>query len=293
MKNINFKKLIVWYCIAIFFFCQYPAVILMAKNTSDDRKAEEAEDFIKELYEAESNRDVGWIRERLEEDAVEDWATSLGRLYFDDLGFQKYDHVEVTAYPTSDKDYFVAYVAYDMVIEWNGELLSLPGFVTMLVKQNRNSQWSIPSGNALTDDLVEEVRQQSSSDEIVEIYNAVSIEYNDTLTGTPELSDWLTEINHQIYHWIGSWLALEACREKGAWDYLFGEEDGLLTTSWNKEADNIYTVQKGDCLWNIAERELGDGMYWIKLYEVNQDVIGENPDLLWVGIELDLAYEKD
>lgn len=288
MKNINLNKLIAWCFIAIFFFCQYPAISLMAKNTSDDRKAAEAEDFIKELYEAESNRNVSWIRERLEDDAVEDWATNLGRLYFDDLGFQKYDNVEVIAYPTSNEDYFVAYVAYDMVIEWNGETLSLPGFVTMLVKQSGNSQWFIPPGNDLSKELTEEIRRLSTSDEIVDMYNAVSIEYNDTLTGKPELSNWLAEINDQIYHWIGSWLSLEICREKGAWDYLFGAEDGLLASPWNGESDNIYIVQKGDCLWSIAERELGDGMYWVNLYEANQDVIGEDPDLLWVGLELDI-----
>lgn len=74
------------------------------------------------------------------------------------------------------------------------------------------------------------------------------------------------------------------------WDYLFGEENGILTASFNEEEDNIYIVQEGDCLWNIAEREFGDGMYWVKLYEVNRDVIGENPDLLWAGTELELLY---
>ena len=293
MKNLNWKKPIVWFCIIIILFCQYPALNLMAKNTSDDQKTTEAENFIKALYEAESNRDVGWIRERLEDDAVEDWATRLGTLYFEELGFQKYDNVEVIAYPILDEGYFAAYVAYDMVIDWNGENLSLPGFVTLLIKQSGNSQWQIASGNDLSNELTEEIRQLGSSDEIVDMSTAISIEYNDTLIDTPELSDWLSEINYQIYRWIGSWLALEICQEKGAWDYLFGEEDGLLTTSWNEESDHIYIVQKGDCLWNIAEQELGDGMYWVKLYEANRDVIGENPDLLWVGIELDLGNNGD
>lgn len=293
MKNTNWKKLTAWFCIAIVLFCQYPAVNLMAKNTSDDQKTTEAENFIKELYEAESNRNVGWIRERLEEDAVEDWALTLGKLYFDDLGFQKYENVQVKAYPTSDEDYYVAYTAYDMVIEWNGEIILLPGFVTLLIKQSGNSQWKIASGDDLSHDLLEEIRQLSSSDDIVDMSNAVSIEYNDILTGTLELSYWITDVNDQIVKYIGSCLATEACQEKGIWDYLFGEEGGLLTASWNEEADNTYIVQKGDCLWNIAERELGDGMCWVKLYEVNRDVIGEDPDLLWVGIELDLTHREE
>ena len=49
-----------------------------------------------------------------------------------------------------------------------------------------------------------------------------------------------------------------------------------------------YIVKKGDCLWDIAEEQLGDGMLWSGLYERNQDVIGDNPDLLYVGITLQL-----
>ena len=52
--------------------------------------------------------------------------------------------------------------------------------------------------------------------------------------------------------------------------------------------EESYFVKKGDCLWSIAEQELGDGMYWTDIYEANRAVIGENPDLLYVGISLDL-----
>lgn len=290
MRNTYLKKTIILCCTAIFLFCQYPAVNLMAKNTSNAQGMAEAEDFIRELYEAESNRDVNWIREKLEDDAVEDWAIKLGKIYFDDFCFQRYDNIQVKAYPTSDKDYFAAYAAYDMVIEWNGETLALPGFIGLIIKKSGSSEWHITSGNDLSDALEEEIRQLSFSDEIVDMYNTISIEYNDMLAGTPELSYWINDMNDRIYHWVGSWLSSETCREKGAWDYLFGEEDGLLTASLNEEKNDIYIVQKGDCLWSIAERELGDGMYWVRLYEANRDVIGENPDLLWVGTELDLAF---
>lgn len=291
MKNISLKKPIAWCCIAICLFCQYPTVGLMAKNTSDSLKAAEVEDYIKELYEAQSNRDINWIRERLEDDALEDWAINLSKIYYDDLGFQKYENIQVKAYPVSDEDYFVAYTAYDMVIDWDGETLSLPGFITMLVKQNGNSQWRIASPDNLPDELADEIRKQSLSDEIVDMYNAITKEYNDILVSTPELPYWLDDVNSQIVHWVGSWLASEAYREKGAWDYLFGEEDGLLTTSPDVRKDNSYIVQKGDCLWSIAQRELGDGKHWGKLYEANRDVIGENPDLLWIGIELNLEAD--
>lgn len=158
----------------------------------------------------------------------------------------------------------------------------------MIVKQTGNSQWHITSGDDLTDEIEDEIYQLNFLDELADMHNDISSEYNNILASTPELPYWLDEVNSQIVQWVGSWLASDAYREKGAWDYLFGEEDGLLTASLNGKKDDIYIVQKGDCLWNIAERELGDGMYWVKLYEANRDAIGEDPDLLWIGIELDL-----
>ena len=53
--------------------------------------------------------------------------------------------------------------------------------------------------------------------------------------------------------------------------------------------DGTYTVQGGDTLWAIAESFLGDGTQWSSLYELNQDTIGGNPDLIQPGMVLVLA----
>ena len=67
---------------------------------------------------------------------------------------------------------------------------------------------------------------------------------------------------------------------------LFRSEEDQDKKSGIKKGS--YVVQKGDCLWDIAEEQLGDGMHWSGLYEQNKDLIGENPDLLYVGITLQL-----
>lgn len=51
------------------------------------------------------------------------------------------------------------------------------------------------------------------------------------------------------------------------------------------EYDTV-TVVQGDNLWNIAKRELGEGMAWTRIYDLNREVIGENPDLIHPGMEL-------
>jgi nucleoid-associated protein YgaU len=40
-----------------------------------------------------------------------------------------------------------------------------------------------------------------------------------------------------------------------------------------------YRVRRGDTLWRIAERELGDGMKWKPLYEANRDLLVKPSDL--------------
>jgi len=41
-----------------------------------------------------------------------------------------------------------------------------------------------------------------------------------------------------------------------------------------------YTVQKGDCLWNIAKKFYGNGSKYTKIYEANKDKI-RNPNLIY------------
>lgn len=46
---------------------------------------------------------------------------------------------------------------------------------------------------------------------------------------------------------------------------------------------DLYTVVQGGCLWNIAKARYGSGIDYIKIYEANRDVIGDNPDLIYPG----------
>lgn len=46
---------------------------------------------------------------------------------------------------------------------------------------------------------------------------------------------------------------------------------------------DLYTVVQDDCLWNIAKARYGSGIDYIKIYEANRDVIGDNPDLIYPG----------
>jgi len=61
--------------------------------------------------------------------------------------------------------------------------------------------------------------------------------------------------------------------------------DGAEVAEAPLEPQN-YSVVKGDNLWNIAKAHLGDGARWQEIYNLNSDVIGQNPDLIYAGTDL-------
>ena len=43
-----------------------------------------------------------------------------------------------------------------------------------------------------------------------------------------------------------------------------------------------YTVEAGDCLWNIAYEVYGTGTRWTVIYEANRDII-RDPGMIYIG----------
>lgn len=64
------------------------------------------------------------------------------------------------------------------------------------------------------------------------------------------------------------------------------QEPPRETTSAPKAAN--YTVKSGDCLWNIAKKQLGDGSRWKEIYELNKDKI-KNPNLIYPNQTLTMS----
>lgn len=50
----------------------------------------------------------------------------------------------------------------------------------------------------------------------------------------------------------------------------------------NTTQPTTYTVKKGDCLWNIAKKFLGNGALYTQIYNLNKNII-KNPNLIYVG----------
>lgn len=65
-------------------------------------------------------------------------------------------------------------------------------------------------------------------------------------------------------------------------------EDGL-DTAQEEQAEDRYTVQEGETLWSIAEKEYNDGYAWSEIAEANTLT---NPDNLEAGTELVLPERE-
>ena len=50
-----------------------------------------------------------------------------------------------------------------------------------------------------------------------------------------------------------------------------------------EKAERSYTIKSGDNLSDIAQEQLGDANRWNEIYELNKDVIGDNPDMIHAG----------
>ena len=57
-----------------------------------------------------------------------------------------------------------------------------------------------------------------------------------------------------------------------------------------KVSTKDYVIKKGDTLWNIADKELGDGKLWKNIYRLNKSKI-KDPNKLRSGIKIVIPVE--
>lgn len=80
---------------------------------------------------------------------------------------------------------------------------------------------------------------------------------------------------------------LKQYREYGTKTFTISNQsmtaDGQRAPSADQpQTGRTYTVQKGDCLWKIAQQYYGKGSDWAKIYDANSDQIS-NPNLIYPG----------
>lgn len=254
------------------------------KSETDDTEREIAT-FVTDYYKAESPEGIESLADYVDDPESRSFQIDLLRLRETmKHGVKGWENIKVLVCPMSDGKHWVVSASGDMIVEEFD--VGIPGLRVLLIGRDEKGELKISSyaydPEMESEAFLKEMRELSLSDEIVEHSNEIAAAYNDLVAERPDVMEWILETSETVDREVGEALAREEALLAKADS---GEENREEKSGGRKES---YTVQKGDCLWDIAEKQLGDGMRWSGLYEQNKDVIGENPDLLYVGITLQL-----
>lgn len=266
------------------------AVVCYAKTDTDKEKVEE---FVTAYYEAHTAEGIETLP-----DYVEDAESTAGEMIAEEmlvlevclgLGVEKYDNLDVIAYPLSDGISWLAVVSYELIVEDFD--IGIPGLISLMVRKQEDGTFKIwdeyldNMDDTEREKLEEEIWEIRLSDEIYDKTIDVYSRYNTIISENSDILEWVLNLQDEI---------TQAYVEQMEDSYEpKTEADPGIETEAETETIETYIVREGDCLWSIAEAELGDGIYWSSIYEANRELIGDDPNLIYVGWELEIDVNVD
>ncbi len=261
-------------CILVIFSCLGGRAVIRSEAKTGVTEKEVVE-FVTAYYEANSPQGIDTLADYVADPESLDFQASLITLQVAfEHGFTGLENISVIVYPMSDGEHWVVPVSSEWAIQ--GFDVRLPGLKAELVGRNPKGELQIETYNndAEWDEaLIKEMRELCLSDEVIDMNTEIAVKYNEIVADNLDIAEWLLDTGKEVDK-----VKAEAVNHD--------REDADKENSAGK--GKRYTVKKGDCLWDIAETQLGDGMRWSGIYEANKALIGDDPDLLYVGIELEL-----
>ena len=271
-----FKALLLCLCTFWIYSSNQTAAVCYAKTNTDKEKVEE---FVAAYYKAHTEEGMETLPDYVEdaENAAEEMMILEVCL---ECGVEKYDNLDIVAYPLSDGISWLVSVNYDLMVkEFDG---GIPGATAVIAREQEDGTYVIwgDSYDDMSGDesktLRDEMEQLTQSDEVRERIADVNDRYGTLMAENPDIMEWVLDLSDELTR------ARVTQTEDSYAPKTEAEpepETGMGIT---------YIVCEADSLWSIAEAELGDGMCWSSIYEANRSLIGDDPNLIYVGWELEI-----
>lgn len=250
-------------------FCFSESVFAKSPESSREK---EVENFVQAFFDACSDCDIEKINGFYEEENKE-WEirTRVGK----ECGIEEYSIQDMSIYPLEDKqETWLVIVSYELWVE--GFEVGLPGMQTILV-YTVGDNWYLSTSdmNQNNQDLIEQVASVFEEDEVINKILECNQKYEDIYMENENIREWLMEVQDKM---------TKAVAESLMEENMENADDAAQEETQLKR----YIVKKGDCLWRIAKEEMKSGMYWKELYELNKENIGDDPNLIFPGQELQM-----
>lgn len=242
-----------------------------AESSRNDRQAE-AEEIVRLYYEACSEGDVQAVNRFFEEESQD---RNIKILAGKECGVEEYTVLQMDVYPLNqDPDAWLFIVTYELRVK--DIETGLPGIESLEVYSAGESLY-LREESASDDPYIEQITSILSEENVINQFVECHQQFAAVVMDNAQFWKWTKELQKK-----------RAAMTKEPLTESSGEGDPR-----REEAETqYYVVRKGDCLWRIAERQMGDGRCWRELYERNRESIGGNPDLILPGEKLEIPGDK-
>lgn len=225
---------------------KFPGMYLCIRRHTKSNAQEAAEACVRDYYEAISEGDAQRANELF---GGEDRKWREETIHaMKECGMERYDELRLDGYPVGDGgDEWFFVATYEILVD--GFETGMPGLEIMRARRIDGS-WVL-NWNMTIEGELEEIWEKEGIMDKVEEWDQ---KYADAVAENEKISEWVKQVQDMVFA--------------------------------NILGDDSYVVEPGDCLWNIAEEQLGEGARWMELYEANQEIIGDDPDLILPGMQL-------
>ena len=116
---------------------------------------------------------------------------------------ESYPVLEISSKPGFEEGSTIAYVYYRVVFA--GREAECPGVKTLYICTDEQGELFIK--NDLSEEEDQYIKTLSTQADVVELFNRVTVEYNDLMAAQPEMLEYLSELNNELSKVIGVLLA--------------------------------------------------------------------------------------